>query len=130
MAYNEAMAERIRKLLARRKGLAERKMFGGIAFMLNGNMCCGVVDDRIVLRPAARGRSLEGRAQGSSGCRREVRSGTMFFHRDRRRTKPAARTPLRPKGYGETGPSSLLPTPSNECALSRRRLLESGPVWP
>ena len=50
MAYNEAMAERIRKLLARRKGLAERKMFGGIAFMLNGNMCCGVVDDRIVLR--------------------------------------------------------------------------------
>ena len=50
MAYNEAIAERIRKLLARRKGLAERKMFGGIAFMLNGNMCCGVVDDRIVLR--------------------------------------------------------------------------------
>ncbi len=50
MAYNEAVAERIRKLLARRKGLAERKMFGGIAFMLNGNMCCGVVDDRIVLR--------------------------------------------------------------------------------
>ena len=50
MAYNEVLAERIRKLLARRKGLAERKMFGGIAFMLNGNMCCGVVDDRIVLR--------------------------------------------------------------------------------
>jgi TfoX/Sxy family transcriptional regulator of competence genes len=50
MAYNEVLAERIRKLLARRKGLAERKMFGGIAFMLNGNMCCGVVDDRSVLR--------------------------------------------------------------------------------
>jgi TfoX/Sxy family transcriptional regulator of competence genes len=50
MAYNEVLAERIRKLLARRKGLAARKMFGGIAFMLNGNMCCGVVDDRIVLR--------------------------------------------------------------------------------
>ena len=50
MAYNEALAERIRKLLLRRKGLAERKMFGGIAFMLNGNMCCGVVDDRVVLR--------------------------------------------------------------------------------
>ena len=87
---------------------------------------------------AARGGSLEGRAQGSSGCRREVRSGTMFFHRDRRGTKPAARTPLRPKGYGETGPSSLSPTPPNECALSLlrgfgpapRRLLESGPVWP
>ncbi len=50
MAYNEAVAERIRKVLVRRKGLAERKMFGGIAFMLDGNMCCGVVDDKIVLR--------------------------------------------------------------------------------
>ncbi len=54
----------------------------------------------------------------------------MSFHSDRRGTKPAARTPLRPKGYGETGPSSLSPTPPNERALSRRRLLESGPVWP
>ena len=63
----------------------------------------------------------------------------MSFHRDRRMTKPAGRLrppfdtsvpPLRPKGYGETGPSSLSPTPPNERALSRRRLLESGPVWP
>ena len=54
----------------------------------------------------------------------------MFLHRDRRGTKPAARTPLCPKGYGETGLSSLSPTPPNECALSRRRLLESSPVWP
>ena len=67
-----------------------------------------------VLDLAVRGRSLEGRAQGSSGCRREVRSEVMSFHRDRRGTKPAARTPLRPQGYGETGPSSLSPTPANE----------------
>ena len=71
----------------------------------------------------------------------------MFFHRDRRGTKPAGRlrppfdtsvAPLRPEGYGETEPASLSPTPPNECALSLlrgfgpapRRLLESGPVWP
>ena len=63
----------------------------------------------------------------------------MFFHRDRRGTKPVGRlrppfdtsvAPLRPKGYGETGPSSLSPTPANERALFRRRLLEPGPVWP
>ncbi len=41
----------------------------------------------------------------------------MSLHRDRRGTKPAARTFLRPRGYGETGPSSLSPTPHNECAL-------------
>ena len=52
---------------------------------------------------AARGRSLEGRAHGSSGCRREVRSGTMSFHRDRRTTKPAARTPPAPKGLRRNG---------------------------
>lgn len=50
MAYDEELAERIRKLIRRRKGVTERKMFGGIAFMLNGNMCCGVVDRDLVLR--------------------------------------------------------------------------------
>jgi TfoX/Sxy family transcriptional regulator of competence genes len=50
MAYDEAVAERLRKVLARRKGVNEKKMFGGIAFLMNGNMCCGVVDKNIVLR--------------------------------------------------------------------------------
>jgi TfoX/Sxy family transcriptional regulator of competence genes len=50
MAYNEALAARIRKVLARRKSLSEKKMFGGIAFMLRGNMCCGVLKDDLILR--------------------------------------------------------------------------------
>lgn len=50
MAYNEELANRIRAIMKRRKGITERKMFGGVAFMVNGNMCCGVVDDEIVLR--------------------------------------------------------------------------------
>ena len=50
MAYDEALAARVRRLLKRRRGFAERKMFGGIAFMLDGNMCCGVLDRSLMLR--------------------------------------------------------------------------------
>lgn len=50
MAYNEKLADRIRKVVARHKGFSEKKMFGGIAFMLRGNMCCGVVKDDFVVR--------------------------------------------------------------------------------
>ncbi len=50
MAYNEELAERVRKLLCRRKNFSERKMFGGICFMLGGNMCCGVLKKNLMLR--------------------------------------------------------------------------------
>jgi TfoX/Sxy family transcriptional regulator of competence genes len=38
MAYNEELAQRIRELLGDEPGLAEKKMFGGLAFLINGNM--------------------------------------------------------------------------------------------
>ncbi len=50
MAYSEKVAERLRQALKRRRDISERKMFGGIAFLLNGNMCCGVNDTDIMLR--------------------------------------------------------------------------------
>lgn len=50
MAYDEAFAQRIRKTLGKRKGLVEKKMFGGIAFLLNGNMCCGIHKDELIIR--------------------------------------------------------------------------------
>ena len=50
MAYDEQLAERVRKVLKRRKGFSERKMFGGICFMLGGNMCCGVTTSELILR--------------------------------------------------------------------------------
>lgn len=50
MAYDEHLAERVGRALARRPGLTEKKMFGGIAFMLNGNMCCGIVKDDLMVR--------------------------------------------------------------------------------
>ncbi len=50
MAYDEKLADRIRRVLGKRIALTERKMFGGIAFMLRGNMCCGVLNDELILR--------------------------------------------------------------------------------
>ena len=50
MAYDEKLADRVRTLLEAEEGFSERKMFGGIAFMLGGHMCCGVVDSDLMLR--------------------------------------------------------------------------------
>ena len=50
MAYSEKLAQRIRVLLTGKRGIAARKMFGGIAFMLNGKMCCGVLNTDLVAR--------------------------------------------------------------------------------
>lgn len=50
MAYDETLAGRIRQALAPRPDIDERKMFGGLAFLLRGNMCCGVVGDTLMLR--------------------------------------------------------------------------------
>ena len=50
MAYSEDLADRIRRALADRAGLTERKMFGGIAFMLDGNMAAGVTGDALMGR--------------------------------------------------------------------------------
>ena len=50
MAYDEQLAERLRTALAGREGLSERRMFGGLGFMLNGNMCCGLTADALMVR--------------------------------------------------------------------------------
>lgn len=50
MAYDEALAERIRDALSTTEGVVEKKMFGGIAFMVRGNMTCGVVKDDLMAR--------------------------------------------------------------------------------
>ena len=49
MAFSEELAERIRQRLARRKGIEEKKMFGGIGFLLNGNLLVGVWKESLLL---------------------------------------------------------------------------------
>jgi TfoX/Sxy family transcriptional regulator of competence genes len=55
MAYDEGLAQRIRECLEDREDVSERKMFGGAAFMLSGNMCCGVVADELMVRVGPEG---------------------------------------------------------------------------
>ena len=50
MAYSEPLAERIRHGFARRRNVDEKQMFGGIGFLLNGNMCVGVWKDSLIAR--------------------------------------------------------------------------------
>lgn len=52
MPFDEQLAERIRKRLGKRRGLTEKKAFGGVAFLLNGNMCCGVRGSELIVRLA------------------------------------------------------------------------------
>ena len=53
MAYDQKLADRARALLSRREGFSEKKMFGGLCFLLNGNMCCGIVGDELMVRVGA-----------------------------------------------------------------------------
>jgi TfoX/Sxy family transcriptional regulator of competence genes len=50
MPYDEVLADRLRVLLRRRKGITEKKMFGGVCFLINGNMFCGITEKNLVLR--------------------------------------------------------------------------------
>jgi TfoX/Sxy family transcriptional regulator of competence genes len=50
MAYDEALADRIRDAIGPRKGVTEKKMFGGVAFLLDGKMFCGVTKDDLMVR--------------------------------------------------------------------------------
>jgi TfoX/Sxy family transcriptional regulator of competence genes len=74
MAYDEDLANRVRELIGVESGLTEKKMFGGLAFLINGNMSVGVsgqgglmvrVDpaetDALLARPHARAFEMRGR---------------------------------------------------------------------
>lgn len=53
MPYDELLAIRIRALLSSLPNLVEKKMFGGVGFLLNGNMACGVHKDDLIVRVGA-----------------------------------------------------------------------------
>jgi len=53
MAYDEKLADRIRRILASRKGITEREMFGGIGFLLDGKFVAGVHRSELMVRVAS-----------------------------------------------------------------------------
>ena len=50
MAYDEGLAQRVRDILVDRVDVEEKKMFGGLSFMLGGNVACGVIKEDLIVR--------------------------------------------------------------------------------
>jgi TfoX/Sxy family transcriptional regulator of competence genes len=75
MAYNEKLANRIREALARLPKVEEKKMFGGLAFMVDNKMCITAGADRIMCRidPALHEEVIKGK-----GCRSVVMRGREY----------------------------------------------------
>jgi TfoX/Sxy family transcriptional regulator of competence genes len=54
--YDPEAAERVRHVLSSRDGVVEKRMVGGLSFLVNGNMCCGITDTALMVRVGAKGR--------------------------------------------------------------------------
>lgn len=117
MAYDETLADRIRRAVGSRPDVTEKKMFGGLAFLLGGKMFCGIVKDDLMVRvgperyeaalaePHVRrmdftGRPMEGYVYvAASGARTEkairkwVEQGAAFVATLERRQEEARRKP-------------------------------------
>jgi TfoX/Sxy family transcriptional regulator of competence genes len=50
MSYDEKLAQRLRKILALRTSVTEKKMFGGLAFLFHGHMFCGIINEDLMVR--------------------------------------------------------------------------------
>jgi len=50
MTFSERTVHQIRRAIGNTPGLSERPLYSGVAFMLRGNMCCGMIDDNLVVR--------------------------------------------------------------------------------
>jgi hypothetical protein len=50
MAYDESLSKRIAELIKGKKGFTHKEMFGGVAYLVHGNMCVGVHKDELIIR--------------------------------------------------------------------------------
>lgn len=50
MAYDENLAHRVQVILAQTPNMVEKKMFGGIGYLVNGNMACGIIGESLIVR--------------------------------------------------------------------------------
>jgi len=53
MPYDENLAQRLREIFIKQPDIDEKKMFGGVGFLLHGNMACGVYKDDLIVRVGA-----------------------------------------------------------------------------
>jgi TfoX-like protein len=57
MGYDERLAARVRRVLSRRSGVEEKRMVGGLSFLVRGSMCCGVTGEALMVRVGPEGRA-------------------------------------------------------------------------
>lgn len=138
MAYDEGLAQRVREALPERPDLSERKMFGGLCFMLGGNTCAGIVGEELMLRvgpdsyedaltrPHARemdftGRSLKGMVYvGSRWGRGRRRPGELAGCRGELRGRPTAQVAAREATASDSADRLEL-DPENQDRTRRNR---------
>ena len=85
MPYDEQLADRTREIIARTEtDVQEKKMFGGVCFMVNGKMCCGVSKDRLMVRfdPAINDQIMEMNGVGPMDFTTRVMTGFAFVETD------------------------------------------------
>lgn len=80
MAYNEELANRVRPYFAGKKHVEEKKMFGGVCFMLNDKMCVGVNKDHLMVRfdPEMQDQVMERRGARPMEFTKRVMRGYVF----------------------------------------------------
>lgn len=115
MSFDETIAGRVRGALAGRDDVTEKRMFGGLAFMVGGHMCCGVLGSDLMVRvgpvgyavallePHARemdftGRALKGLVYVGKGGIVSDRSLRRWLDRGLEYVLSLPKKPSRPKG--------------------------------
>lgn len=81
MAYNQQLADRVREIIARdHSDVEEKRMFGGLCFMVNGKMCVGVESERMMVRfdPAINDEIMEMNGAGPMDFTKRVLKGYAF----------------------------------------------------
>jgi TfoX/Sxy family transcriptional regulator of competence genes len=90
MAYDEKLADRVREIIAEsHKNIEEKKMFGGLCFMVNDKMCVGVEKERLMLRidPEKYGDAIEKEGCSPMDFTGRPMKGYVFVDTDVVRTK-------------------------------------------
>lgn len=109
MAYDEALADRLRELLANEAGLTEQKMFGGLAFLIGGNMAVAASGQGGLLvrvDPAASGSLVSSTNARPMEMRGREMAGWLLVDREDVRTKRQLATwAERGAGYARTLPA-------------------------
>ena len=85
MAYNEQLADRTREIISRtHSDVEEKKMFGGLCFMVDGKMCVGVESERMMVRfdPAINDEVMEMNGVGPMDFTKRVMKGFAFVEID------------------------------------------------